>query len=249
MLQLVKVAKNFGGLAAVRDCSYEVKAGEVTCLIGPNGAGKTTTFNLISGFEHADAGDIYFDGLRISRLSANRIARLGLVRTFQIPRELNDFAVIESLKMAPMNDDLERIWSPYVSFRKIARREHELEARAREVLDLVGLGAKSASEVRALSGGQKKLLELARAIMFGAKLVLLDEPTAGVNPVIIANIARVVRNLRKYGVTIFIVEHNMEFVKEISDRVIVMAEGTPLTNGTFEDIRVHPRVAEAYLGR
>jgi len=249
MLKLTGVAKSFGGLAAVHDCSYEVGANSITCLIGPNGAGKTTTFNLISGFDGCDAGEISFNGTRISGLAAHQIARLGLVRTFQTPRSLNSLSALESLKMAPPNDALERMWAPYVHFRRIVRRERELDAEAREVLDLVGLSQQAESPGRTLSGGQKKLLELARAIMFGAKLILLDEPTAGVNPVIIGNIVTLLRRLRDRKIAMFIVEHNMEFVREISDRVIVMAEGAPLTEGSFDEIRAHPLVADAYLGR
>jgi len=233
----------------VHDCSLRGGEQGITCLIGPNGAGKTTTFNLISGFERCDAGEISFNGTRISGLAAHQIARLGLVRTFQTPRSLNALSVIESVKLAPPNDALERIWAPYVHFRRIVRRELQLEAEARDILDLVGLSQKAERPVHTLSGGQKKLLELARAIMFGPKLILLDEPTAGVNPVVIANILALLRRLRDRNIAMFIVEHNMEFVREISDRVIVMAEGAPLTEGTFHDVRAHPLVADAYLGR
>jgi len=249
MLELVGIEKKYGGLAAVHDCSYQVSGTGITCLIGPNGAGKTTTFNLVSGFERCDAGEIRFEGAKISDLPAHQIARRGLVRTFQIPRSLHGLTVLESVKMAPSNDALERIWAPYLFFRRVMRRERELDDRAREALDFVGLLQKAGADAGTLSGGQKKLLELARAIVFEARLVLLDEPTAGVNIAIIANIVRLLRRLRDRKIALFIVEHNMEFVREISDHVVVMAEGAPLTQGTFDNIRAHPLVVEAYLGR
>lgn len=249
MLRLANVTKKFGGLAAVRDCSYEIRQGLITCLIGPNGAGKTTTFNIISGFLRPDNGEIHFNNAPIEGLAPHHIARRGLVRTFQIPRELNDITVMDSLKMAPRNDGLERIWAPFVRFRRIRDRERALEVRAREVLNLIGLEKKEREMVRSLSGGQRKLLELGRALMFEATLVLLDEPTAGVNPVLVSRIVALLRKLNETGTTLFVVEHNMDFVQQISDHVIVMAEGTSLTEGTFDSIRSHPLVAEAYLGR
>jgi branched-chain amino acid transport system ATP-binding protein len=249
MLRLSNVTKRFGGLTAVRDCSYGIDQGRITCLIGPNGAGKTTTFNIISGFMRPEAGIIHFKDTQLNGLSPQHIARLGLVRTFQIPRELNDITVIESLKMAPLNDGLEKIWTPFLHFRKVREREKELESRAREVLHLIGLEKKESHAVRALSGGQRKLLELGRALMFEATLVLLDEPTAGVNPAIVSKIVTLLQKMKSVGTTFFIVEHNMDFVKNVSDHVIVMAEGTSLTEGTFDTVRNHPHVAEAYLGQ
>jgi branched-chain amino acid transport system ATP-binding protein len=151
--------------------------------------------------------------------------------------------------MAPLNDGLEKIWTPFLHFRKVREREKELESRAREVLHLIGLEMKESHAVRALSGGQRKLLELGRALMFEATLVLLDEPTAGVNPAIVSKIVTLLQKMKSVGTTFFIVEHNMDFVKNVSDHVIVMAEGTSLTEGTFDTVRNHPHVAEAYLGQ
>ena len=248
MLQLVEVSKRFGGFTAVDRCSYSVVKGQITCLIGPNGAGKTTSFNLISGLFRPDFGEIRFKGRRIQGHAPASIARLGIGRTFQVPRELNDITVLESVKMAPVNDRFETVFAPWFARPSLRRREKELQEQAEATLAEVGLEAKMHTPVRALSGGQKKLLELARAIAFGAELIMLDEPTAGVNPALIDELVKLLLRQRDNGLTFFIVEHNMDFVRAISDHVIVMAEGRTLLDGSFADIRANPDVINAYLG-
>ncbi len=248
MLELENVRKSFDGFAAVDGCSYTVPPNTITCLIGPNGAGKTTSVNLVSGLLAPTSGEIRFNGQRIDRLGARQIARLGIGRTFQVPRELNTITVLESLKMSPENDDLETLTAALFRRRAVAEKEAALERHALTVLDTIGLSEKRDNAVSALSGGQKKLLELGRALAFGAKLILLDEPTAGVNPTLIDHLSSVLIKLKGEGYTFLIVEHNMEFIATVADKVIMMAEGKTLIEDTFESVRQHPEVIDAYLG-
>ncbi|RLE30000.1 ABC transporter ATP-binding protein, partial [Candidatus Acetothermia bacterium] len=195
MLAVKGVAKRFGGLWAVRDCSFTVEEGTITGLIGPNGAGKTTLFHLISGFLRPDRGRIELRGRDITGLSPHLLFRQGLYRTFQIPRAFPEMTVLENLMLVPEGQCGERFWNPIFRARRVRAQEGALRERALEVLEFVGLAHLAGSLAGALSGGQKKLLELARALMASPKLVLLDEPGAGVNPTLMNRLAARIREL------------------------------------------------------
>lgn len=247
ILQLEGLVKSFGGLMAVDNCSFEVTAGSITGLIGPNGAGKTTTFNLITGVLPADAGDIRYRGESLVGLPPDRIARRGLVRTFQIPRIFSRMAVWENLMFTPPDQPGEGI------LRSLLRdtwrqREEELAMRTRELLAFVGLAHLADEYAGSLSGGQRKLLELARVLMMEPQLILLDEPMAGVNPNLARTLVERVQALNRQGTTFLIIEHDIETVMRICDKVIVMHYGSRLAEGDPATVRRDPRVLEAYLG-
>jgi len=249
MLELQGVSKRFGGLWAVRDCSLEVRSGTVTGLIGPNGAGKTTLFHLISGFYRPDKGRILFQGQDITGWPPYRLFRVGLYRTFQIPRVFPEMTVMENLMVVPKGQLGERIWYPLFLPSRVRRQEGTLRAKAEEVLSFVELYHLRNEPAGSLSGGQKKLLELARALMAEPRMVLLDEPGAGVNPTLMKRLAAHIRELAQgWGITVFLIEHDMDLVMSLCDPVIVMSEGRVLTAGKPEEVRTNPLVIEAYLG-
>jgi len=249
LLAVKGVSKRFGGLWAVRGCSLQVEAGSITGLIGPNGAGKTTLFHLISGFYRPDRGRIEFDGEDVTGWSPHKLVRRGLYRTFQIPRAFPEMTVLENLMLVPEGQCGERLWNPLFRPRRVWAEEESLRDRAQEVLEFVGLAHLAGALAGTLSGGQKKLLELARALMAEPKLVLLDEPGAGVNPTLMKRLADRIRQVaEEFGVTVFLIEHDMDLVMSLCDPVIVMSEGRVLTQGTPAAVRADPRVIEAYLG-
>lgn len=240
LLELKNVNKAFGGIQAVNDCSFSVETGTITALIGPNGAGKTTAFNLISGVLKPDSGQIIFDGAEIQHLPPHQITRRGLSRTFQISRNLENMSVLENMV----------VQSPVQGWRGLLRAGITAEERDRalELLDFVGLAALSSEETRSLSYGQRKLLDFASMLMGKPKLIMLDEPAGGVNPALLENIIDNIQKLNAQGITFLIVEHNMELVMSISDKVIVMAYGRLLLAGTPQVVQNDPSVLEAYLG-
>jgi neutral amino acid transport system ATP-binding protein len=239
LLEVTDVTRRFGGVTAVDRCSFAIRDGSLTGLIGPNGAGKTTMFNLIAGALRPDRGEIRLAGRRLDRLPPHRIARLGVSRTFQLTRELADLSVLENVVVhAPVRAvDLLR--------RSIADAER---ARAMNLLELVGLTRRADAPAGSLSYGQKKLLELAGALMPAPRLILLDEPAAGVNPALLDAIAGHIGQVHRTGVTFLIVEHNMELVMSLCDPIIVMAHGKVLAHGPRDQIQADPRVLDAYLG-
>lgn len=249
LLELRGVSKSYGGVQAVRDTSFAVREGSLTGLIGPNGAGKSTTVELISGFVRADAGQILFDGQEIQDRPPHLISRAGLVRTFQTPREWAKLTTLENLLVAPVDDRRDSLWSALLDRRRIARAEREARARARELLDEFGLGAVRNELAGNLSGGQKRLLEFARILTVKPRLVLLDEPQSGVNPVLGERMGAAIRHMVDSGITVLMIEHNLGFVERLCDTVIVMALGQPIATGTMAELRQHPEVLEAYLGQ
>ena len=243
------LAKAFGGVQAVAGMGLALRGGAITGLIGPNGAGKSTLFNLISGVLPPDAGSVELFGRDITGLPPHRIASLGLTRTFQLSRELGRLTVIENLMLAAPRQRGERLWRALTARVAIRRDEAALARRAREVLDLVSLGRLGDELAANISGGQKKLLELGRALMTDCPLILLDEPGAGVNPALMSTLMDAIARLnRDLGRTFLIVEHDMELIGRLCDPVIVMTEGRLLTQGRFEEVRRERAVVEAYLG-
>lgn len=249
ILAVENVSRDFGGVRAVNNCSLEVARGSITGLIGPNGAGKTTLFNLMTGFIRPNSGRILFDGERIDGLPPHRIFKRGLVRTFQIPRELKTMTVIENLMLVPSGQSGEQIWNTLLLPWRVSKQESEHFNRAEEVLDFVDLLHLRDEYAGNLSGGQKKLLELARTLMTNPKTILLDEPGAGVNRVLMKKLVEDIERVRRdLGVTFFVIEHDMDLITRLCDTVIVMSEGTKLAEGTPEEVRANEEVLEAYLG-
>ena len=248
-LAVEDLTKSFGGLRAVDRCSLEVREGTITGLIGPNGAGKTTLFNLLTGFHRPDGGRVRFRGDDITGLPAHKVFRRGICRTFQIPREFKDLSVLENLMVVAPDQAGERLWVPWLQPGRVRRDETRLRERAMVVLEQVGLARLAGEPAWTLSGGQKKLLELARTLMAEPALLMLDEPGAGVNPTQMKELTRYIRWLAaERGVTILLIEHDMDLVMTICNPVIVLSEGRPLAEGPPDIIRKDPRVLAAYLG-
>ena len=249
ILEVQHLVKAFGGLRAVDDCSFTVTRGSIAGLIGPNGAGKSTTANLISGFLRADIGAVLFDGAQIARAPIHRIAQLGLTRTFQITRELERMTVTENLLAAPHHQRGESFWLGLLSPPAVRRQEEENLQRALRLLrdfDLYDLRDEYAAN---LSGGQRRLLELARVVMTQPKLLLLDEPFAGINPVLCARLGEIIETLcHDLGITFLIIEHNLAMVERLCSIVIVMALGRVIAEGSMAQLRENPEVVDAYLG-
>jgi len=249
MLEVRSLHKSFGGLRAIDDCSLAVKKGSITGLIGPNGAGKTTLFNVLTGFYKPDKGEVFFKGKRIDGLPPHEIFRRRICRTFQIPREFGTMTVLENLMVVPEGQGGESIWSAWLRPALVRRQEERIRGRALELLRLVNLLDLQDEYAANLSGGQKKLLELAKTMMADPELVFLDEPGAGVNRTLMRKLAETIRELRaRKGVTFLIIEHDMDLVMSLCDPVIVMSEGRKLAEGEPAAIRSDARVLEAYLG-
>jgi len=243
------VSKSFGGLTAVRDCSLEIADGAITGLIGPNGAGKSTLFGIIAGFIRPDAGRILLDGRDITRAKPHRLFHLGLIRTFQIPHEFSRMSVRENLMLVPPRQRGERLPTAWLRWSAVRAQEAEIADKADEVLEFLQLSPVADELAGRLSGGQKKLLDIGRAMMTDAKVVLLDEPGAGVNRTLLAQITETIRRLNKErGYTFCLIEHDMDIIAELCDPVICMAQGSVLARGAMAEIRANEAVREAYLG-
>jgi branched-chain amino acid transport system ATP-binding protein len=249
MLELRSVARRFGGMKAVDGVSLTVQRGEIAGLIGPNGAGKTTLFNLAAGSLAPSGGAILLDGQPIESEPAHRRLARGLGRTFQIPRPFPEMSVLENLLVAARQQAGERIWPNFLAPRRIAAEEKRNIEKARELLAFVTLDRLADQPARILSGGQRKLLELARVMMAEPQIILLDEPAAGVNAQLLDTIVARIQDINRRGVTLLIIEHNMDVIIRLCARVFVMAEGRLLAEGAPRDIARDPRVIEAYLGR
>ncbi|RLM51419.1 ABC transporter ATP-binding protein [Halorubrum sp. Atlit-28R] len=249
-LRVEGLVKRFGGVTAVDGASFEVEAGSLTGLIGPNGAGKSTTFNCITGVHEPTAGSVTFEGEDITGLRPHEIARKGLVRTFQIARELSEMTVLENLMLAPqgqVGESAIRAVTPGLRGAVIGE-EIDIRERAWETLEFFEIDHLAHEHAGNLSGGQRKLLEMARALMTDPEMVLLDEPLAGVNPTLQEKLLDRVHDLRADGYTFLLVEHDMDVIMNNCERVIVMHQGSVLAEGTGDEIRNDERVIEAYLG-
>ncbi len=248
ILNVDDVVKRFGGVVAVDHCSLQIRRGTITGLIGPNGAGKTTLFNMIAGYYRPDAGRIWFEGTRIDGLRPHQIFHRKIARTFQIARELKRMTVLDNLLLVPEHQSGEHILNAWFRPRLVRREDAALHQRADDVLKFVKLDPLRDTLAAHLSGGQKKLLELARTMMSDARLILLDEPGAGVNPTLMRDLVGYIQHMQQMGRTFLLIEHDMDLVMEICDPVIVMSNGRKLTEGTPQDVRYDPRVIEVYLG-
>ncbi|RTZ92297.1 MAG: ABC transporter ATP-binding protein [Deltaproteobacteria bacterium] len=249
MLEVKNVEKRFGGLKAVSGCTLSVQEGTITGLIGPNGAGKTTLFNIITGFIKPDNGEITFLGERIDGLAPHQIYARKIYRTFQITREFAQMTVLENLMIMPYRQIGERVWNTWFRPKAVMKQEKEIEKKALEVLEFVELIKLKNEYAGSLSGGQKKLLEVARSLMADPKLVLLDEPGAGINKTLMKKLVAKIEMLREEkNITFLLIEHDMDLVMNLCNPVIVMSEGKKLAEGLPEDIKRNPQVLEAYLG-
>jgi len=248
LLELRGVAKSFGSLAAVQAVNLAVRPGRITGLIGPNGAGKTTLFNLMAGTLVPSAGDVFFRGQRITGEAPERIFHRGLARTFQVPRPFPQMTVLENVMLVPGAQAGERFWNNWWAAGRVAREERAIRERALAVLETCALAGKANQQAGQLSGGQHKLLELARVLMIEPKLILLDEPAAGVNPVLLDTLIDRIVALHQGGIAFLIIEHNMDMVMSICDPVVVMMQGQVVCQGTAAEVRADPRVLDAYLG-
>ncbi|MEX2408041.1 MAG: ABC transporter ATP-binding protein [Rhodovibrionaceae bacterium] len=249
MIEVDRISKRFGGFTAIRACSLKVPAGSITGLIGPNGAGKTTLFNIIAGAERPSGGSIRLAGRDVTGLRPYELHHHGLVRTFQIPQEFSSLTVRDNLMMVPEGQIGAQLWAAWLRWGALRREESALRAEAEEVLGFLALSQVAGERAGNLSGGQKKLLELGRVMMTGAKMVLLDEPAAGVNRTLLRTLIDRIAILRaEQGYTFFIIEHDMNMMTELCDSVVVMAHGEVLCEGTMAEIRENRAVLEAYLG-
>ena len=249
-LQVENLSKRFGGLTAVDGASFEVEQGSLTGLIGPNGAGKSTTFNCVTGVLEPTAGTVRFNGEDITGLAPHQIADRGLARTFQIARELGEMTVLENLMLAPTHQRGESLWRSVLPFTRgsVVKQEAEVLEDVWETLDFFDIDHLADEYAGNLSGGQRKLLELARVLLTDPDVLLLDEPFAGVNPSLEERLLEHLHELREQGYTFLIVEHDMDLIMDNCERVIVMHQGSVLTEGTPEDVKADERVLEAYLG-
>jgi branched-chain amino acid transport system ATP-binding protein len=248
VLELENVVRTFGALRAVDGVSLHVGKGSITGLIGPNGAGKTTLFNTIAGGNKPDAGTIRLNDARIDGLRPDQVFHRGLGRTFQIPRPLGTLTVLENMLLVPVNQCGETFWNTWLRRGRIRAEDAANLEKAREVIDFVGLSHLANQQALVLSGGQQKLLELARILMVDPSIILLDEPAAGVNPVLLESLVERIQELHQRGVTFLLIEHNMDVVMRLCNPVIVMAQGRVVMQGTPDAVRTDSRVIDAYLG-
>ena len=250
ILQIENLSKYFGGLAAVSDCSLKIKKGSITGIIGPNGSGKTTLFNLIAGNLKSSQGKVLFNNEDVTDVPSYELFSKGILRTFQIAHEFTNLSVLENLMMVPANQLGESLMNTWLKRKQIQEEEKTLQAKAEEVIDFLSISHLKNERAGNLSGGQKKLLELARTMMVDAKVVLLDEVGAGVNRTLLRQIGDAILRLNlERGYTFCMIEHDMDFISRLCNPVVVLAEGQILTSGTPDEIKSSDAVIEAYLGK
>lgn len=248
MLRLAGIGKSFGELKAVDGVSIAIERGSITGLIGPNGAGKTTLFNIIAGALAADEGQIWLDDVDVTALRADQVYGLGLGRTFQIPRVFASMSVLENVMTAPSGQLGERFWANWFKRGAVAAEEKRLQDKACEIIAFCNLERVMRDPASSLSGGQAKLLELARVLMGDPKLILLDEPGAGVNPSLLQVLMAKIQEINARGITFLIIEHNMELVARLCDPVVAMAQGQVIFQGTAQAARQDKTLLDVYLG-
>ena len=249
LLEVRGLTKRYLGLTALDSLSYSVEPGAVVGIIGPNGSGKSTNVDCISGFQGADAGHWFLDGVELTGLPAHRIAQTGLVRSFQNVQAYDEMTLLENLCVARQEIDGIGWWATLARSARLREGEAAAEARGRELLALVGLAEYAQAPAAILSYGQRKLLAIAACLMARPKLIILDEPVAGVNPTMIRHIAQVIRKLNVEGIALIIIEHNVDFVMSLCRRVIVIEAGRKIADASPAVVRADPRVLAAYLGR
>jgi len=249
MLSASEVTKSFGGFQALSRCTLEIERGTVTGIIGPNGAGKSTLFNVLAGVLEPDSGGVTLKGRSLLGLRPDQRAKTGLMRTFQLSRELRGLTVLENMLLASPHQSGDSAWRCFATPRRVRAEQDAAIARARELLEQVDLWRLANEPAANLSGGQKKLLEISRALMHQPEIILLDEPAAGVSPVMIQVIGKTILRLRAEGITFAIIEHDMDVIAQLCDPIYVLAEGRTLTRGTFREVSSNRQVMQAYLGK
>ena len=249
MIVVEDLHKHFGGFRAVNGASIEIPTGSITGLIGPNGAGKSTLFNVIAGVYKPTSGRVVMDGEDITGLAPHELFHKGLLRTFQIAHEFSSMTVRENLMMVPAAQLGETLWNTWFQRGRIREQDEAIGKKADEVLEFLTISHLTHERAGNLSGGQKKLLEIGRALMGEPRMIMLDEPFAGVNPTLSGEIGDHILRLREEGVTFLMIEHHMDMVSKLCDPVIVMAEGKRLAEGAFREVAAMPSVQEAYMGR
>ena len=247
-LEVTNLKKSFGGIKAVDVESVNLNRNELTSIIGPNGAGKTTFFDLISGFQDSDEGKVYLNNKNITKSQPYAIARLGMIRTFQLTKVFDRMTVLENMMFSASTVNNDSFLKSLAKLPSQKTTEKKIRDKSFEIMKELNIDHMANSYAREMSGGQKKLLELGRSIINNPSVLLLDEPLAGVNPKLAEEILQIILNLAGKGISILMVEHNIEAVMKISERVIVLAEGKVIADSTPENIRTDEKVIEAYLG-
>lgn len=249
MIEIDNISKAFGGIQAVDGCSFTIDTGGITGLIGPNGAGKSTLFSIVAGFQRPDRGRVMLEDRDIVGMAPHRLFHHGLVRTFQIPHEFHSLTVRENLMLVPPGQDGENLLTSWFRWGRVKRQDREILDKVDDVLTFLSLDPLADEQAGNLSGGQKKLLELGRTMMTDARMVLLDEPGAGVNPTLMGALSGAIQRLnQERGYTFCLIEHDLDLIAELCDPVVCMADGRVIAEGPMQEVRANEKVRSAYLG-